>query len=73
VHETHEANGVGFTAPDAPRLSKLAEKIMQEDLLSEEEEWELCYRLPKYWQQFTRLMTLADLESTCNFGEEEAA
>jgi hypothetical protein len=53
VHRVSKAlNGVGFSAPDAPVLSPLAEKRTEVGTLNRAEENLLKWRLPKYWRQF---------------------
>lgn len=49
-HVTCDLNHVGFSAPDAPLLSALAEKLARGDELTAGEEATLNYRLLKYWQ-----------------------
>jgi len=59
VHRvTRALNGVGFSAPDAPVLSPLAEKLLGSGKLTRIEDDLLKWRLPQYWRQFTetRLM-----------------
>ena len=62
--KTQECNGSGFTAPDAPILSRLAEKLSSDGTLSVADETILKWRLPKYWRQFTevRLVNPPDRE-----------
>jgi len=59
---TQDRNGAGFTAPDAPILSRLAEKLISGATLNAVEEKLLKQRLAKYWSQFTetRLIDLPD-------------
>ena len=52
--KTKHDNEMGFTTPDAPILTGLAEKLLSGEKLSPEEERELRLRLPKYWGQFTK-------------------
>jgi hypothetical protein len=61
--KTQYANGSGFTAPDAPLLSRLAEKLKAGKPLNAGEEQALRCRLPKYWGQFTRLLEPEELDS----------
>ena len=59
---TQDRNGAGFTAPDAPVLSLLAEKLADGGKLTTADETLLKWRLQKYTAQFTetRLMDPAD-------------
>src|SRR5690242_3952677 len=49
---TRALNGVGFSAPDAPILSPLAEELLSGRTLTSSEETVLKWSLPKYWKQF---------------------
>lgn len=44
-------NGMGFSASDAPLLSRIWEKVARGNYLHEWEYLELRRRLPKYWKQ----------------------
>lgn len=50
---TRDRNGKGFSGPDAPILSPIAEKLTTGGGLTTAEERVLRLRLPKYWRQFT--------------------
>ena len=52
---TKDMNHVGFTAWDAPTLTKFAERLLAGESLSQAEEEVLRFRLKKYWGQFCRL------------------
>ena len=72
---TQDLNGIGFTAPDAPVLSPLAEKVQAGERLDAAEEQTLCSRLPKYWGQFVRLIDPLDIDlpDAALDGQREAA
>jgi hypothetical protein len=55
---TCDLNHQGFTAPDAPTLTRLAEKIRGGHVLERSDDKMLKARLPKYWQQFVTLVEL---------------
>lgn len=63
LKKTRELNGLGFSSPDAPALSPIAEKLKAGEPLNEGEVALLCSRLPKYWGQFSRLLTLRELDA----------
>src|SRR5436309_2435957 len=52
---TRLLNHMGFNAPDAPVLSRLAEALHRGEELDAAAERVLTNRLPKYWGQFTTL------------------
>jgi len=54
-HTTRDLNHLGFSAPDAPILSLLAEKLLRGESLSQTDEFALKTCLPRYWSQFPTL------------------
>ena len=49
---TKRVNGVGFNKHDAPVLTQLAEKYLEEGYLFESEMETVHYLVPKYWRQW---------------------
>ncbi len=62
LNKTYDLNGLGFSAPDAPVLSPLAEKIIAGQAMTGAEEALLRSCLPKYWGQFSRLKGLLEIQ-----------
>ena len=54
---TFDLNYRGFTAPDAPLLTKLAEQHRNGQRFSVHDDVLLKSRLPKYWRQFVTILT----------------
>ena len=51
MRDTHDANGVGFTAFDAEILSSFAEQFEVRHTLSLKQKKLLHKKIPKYWKQ----------------------
>jgi hypothetical protein len=63
--ETRWNNAVGFSKPDAPVLTALAEKLENGEKPTRNEEHQLLWRLPKYWGQFCATTLIAPPSAKC--------